>query len=539
MSRRGLLRAGGAAGLGLAGYALAGCGDDNGGKTGGNTPGATGTTSSGTGTTPAPKAGGVLKLSSQREPTTLFPVVNGNYGAENAINLPIYDRLFEYDPDLKLIAGGGLVAKFEHADPLSYTFTLQDGVAFHDGTPFNAEAVKKHLETVKTHPSSVGKGEVAAIDSMTAPDARTLVLKLARGQGDYPLTLAGRAGAIVSPTAVDKYGNDIGRNPSGTGPFRLKEWAPGTRWSLEKNPNYWRKGLPYLDRIDYTVVSEDQVIAQGLRGGDVDAASGQAALVAQYDLLKGADNLKVLERPGFQFTMFYMNGSKPPFSNVALAQAVAFAIDREDVVKAAFFGRGWPSQGFIPQGHPYFDDKFNPYGTKANVEKAKQKLAEGGMPNGFEFIIDTYDTGYYVRLAPALQQMLAKVGIKTTIRPQDSPTGTQRIFSLDMDAVASQWSGRANLLESVTGMYHSTGGYNAGAKRVKNDQFDRLVEKAGNAIDANEARAAYQELQKVVAEDARNVAFGAVNVLGYHQKNLQGYVLNADAGTRLISVSRG
>ncbi len=537
VSRRGLLRAGGVAGLGIAGFALAGCGDDDDDPSGGGTtPGTAGTTAAGN--TAVPKSGGVFKLASTREPTTLFPVVNGNWGAETGLGFPIYDRLFEYDADLNLIEGGGLVASFEHPDPLSYTFKLQSGVTFHDDTPFDSEAVKKHLETVKTHPSSVGKGEVAAIESMSTPDPLTIVLKLSKGQGEYPLSLAGRAGAIVSPAAVEKFGDDIGRNPVGTGPFRLKEWAAGSRWVLEKNPTYWRDGLPYLDRIEYSVIADEGVIAQGLRSGDVDAASGQAALVAQYPLLASAGNLNLLERGGFQFGMFYMNGSKPPFNNPVLAAAVAHAIDREEVVQAGYFGRGWPAEGFIPQGHPYFDETFEPYGPKANIEKAKQMLAEGGMPDGFEFIIDTYDTGAYVRIAPVIQQSLAKVGIKTTIRPGDSPTTTQRIFSLDMDAVLSQWSGRANLLETATGLYHSTGGFNAGAKRVKNDAFDRLVEKAGNALTAEEAKAAYQELQRVVAEDARNTAFGAVNVLGYHQKDIQGFVLNADAGTRYTSVSR-
>ncbi len=373
MSRRAMLRAGGVAGIGAAAYVLTGCGDDD-EETGGTTPGTSGTTVPGTAAataTAAPKVGGVLKLAGVLEPTTLFPVINGNFGSQLALNTPIYDRLFEYDTSLAMIPGEGLVEKVEHPDALTYSFTLHPNVTFHDGTPLNAAAVKKHFETLKTHPQSVGKGEVAALANVETPNDLIVKLTLSRGQGDYPLTLAGRAGAIVSPTAVEKYGVDIGRNPSGAGPFKLQEWVAGSHWTLVKNPTYWKKGLPYLDRVEYKIMTDEQVIGQGLRSGEIDAESALGSLVTQYAALKGTKDLTVLERPGFQFGMFYMNGSKPPFNNPLLAQAVAYAIDREQAVAAAYFGHGWPAQGFIPQGHQYFDKDFNPYGIKADLKKAK------------------------------------------------------------------------------------------------------------------------------------------------------------------------
>ncbi len=540
LSRRAMLRASAVAGIGAAAYVVTGCGDDddeNGGTTAGGTKAPETAAAS---ATAEPKAGGVLKLAGVLEPTTLFPVINGNWGSQLALNVPIYDRLFEYDSSLAIVPGEGLVEKFEHPDALTYIFTLHPNITFHDDTPLNAPAVKKHLETVQTHPSSVGKGEVAAIAKMETPSDLVIKLTLSRGQGDYPLTLAGRAGAIVSPTAVEKHGTDIGRNPSGAGPFKLQEWAVGSHWTLVKNPNYWKKGLPYVDRVEYKVMTDEQVVGQGLRSGEIDAESSLAALVTQFAALKATKDLTVLERPGFQFGMFYMNGSKPPFDNPLLAQAVAYAIDREEVVQAAYFGHGWPAQGFIPQGNKFFDDSFNPYGTKADIPKAKAKLAEAGMPDGFEFTIDTYSGfGYFSRLAPAIKEMLGKAGITANIRLGDTATTTQRIFSLDMDAVLSYWAGRANLFETVTSLYHSSGGFNSGAKRVKNPQFDPLVEKAGNSTSEEESREVFQELQRVVAEDARNVALEAGHVLGYHQKSVHGYELIGDAGARLTRVWKG
>lgn len=535
LSRRRLLRGAALGTGGLGGLILLACGSED--KEEAATPAGASPVAAAPGTLSpdTPKPGGMLRLSSTREPTTLDPVVNGNYGAEIALNLPIYDRLFDYDPDLNLLTGEGLVAAFEHPDPLSYTFKLHHGISFHDGTPLTAQAVAAHLDRAKKDPNSVAKGDVAPLASWETPDQSTIVLKLSRGAGEFPVTLAGRGGAVVSPAAVEKYGKEVGRNPSGTGPFKLDEWTAGTKWSLVKNSAYWKKGVPHLERISYTVIVDEQAVSTALRSREVDASSGQGALATQYAVLKGADNLTILERPGFQFYMFYMNGTKPPFNNPALAQAVSYALNREELIGVASFGHGTVVQGFIPNGHPFFDPNFQPFPPKGDEKMAKQKLAEGGMPNGFEFVIDTYDTGAYPRLSQAIQAQLQKVGIRTTIRQQDSPTGTQRILSLDMDTVLSQWSGRASLFETVSQLYHSTGAYQAKG-RSANPRFDELAEKAGNALDANEAKKHYQELQRLVAEDGRNPAFGALNVIGYHQKPVRNYVLNTDAGTRLTNV---
>ncbi|MFN8556893.1 MAG: ABC transporter substrate-binding protein [Dehalococcoidia bacterium] len=378
---------------------------------------------------------------------------------------------------------------------------------------------------------------MTAVAGAETPDDATVVVKLALGARGLPADAGDgthRWGRLACRGGKTRQGHQS--QPGRHRPFVFESWEPGVKWSYTKFPNYRRKGLPYLDKVVYTLISDNQVQSTGLRSREIDAISGPGALAKQFDTLKGAD-LTIEEAPGLQIFVAYMNGGRPPFNNPALAQAFNFALDREELVQVGTSGHGSVQSGFIPKSHPYFDAAFQPYPPRGDERMAKQKLAEGGMPDGFTCTIDVTNADVFPSMAQAAQAQLAKVGIKATVRLNDSTgTSTRLLVSLDMDAILGTVPVQANLYNTAAQVYATTGGFNPKGQRVPNPQIDALVRQAGAATTEDEARKAYLELQKLVAEDGRNPVFGIANVISYAQKSVRDHPASADGATRLTRV---
>ena len=293
----------------------------------------------------APKRGGTLRVGFYIEAATMDPHLSGS-----KIDRQVYHNL--YEPllvlDVKLGLQPGLAESWTQPDPKTLVFKLQRGVKFHDGTDFNAEAAKFNFNRMKTDPKSVRKGETANIDTVDVVDSHTIRLNLRRPDAALLAALTDRAGMMVSPKVVQERGPDLERNAgAGTGPFEFVEWVKDDHITLKRNDAYWNKQAgPYLDQIRYRPIPDDTVKLASLQSGEIEVMD----YVQPRDVaaVKADKNVAVVDVPSLASFGYQVNHTKPPFNNKALRQAVAYALDIDQVVKAVWLGVGVPSNGPIP-----------------------------------------------------------------------------------------------------------------------------------------------------------------------------------------------
>src|SRR5207302_429712 len=204
------------------------------------------------------------------------------------------------------------------------------GVKFHDGTPFNAEAVKYNVERMKDpNFPSARRSEVLPVQKVTVIDPSTVALSLDRPYSPLLYVLTDRAGMIVSPAEGKKAGTDFALHPVGTGPFRFVEKIPQDHITLERNPDYWIKGQPILERIVYRPFPDDNARVANLKSGDVDIINRtplpQIRQLAQEASQPGA-RFKLLEHGAFSWQGIWLNVTRPPFDNKLLRQAIGQAV---------------------------------------------------------------------------------------------------------------------------------------------------------------------------------------------------------------------
>ena len=294
----------------------------------------------------APRKGGTLRVGFYIEAATMDPHLSGS-----KIDRQIYHNVYEplVTLDIKLGIKPGLAESWQTPDPRTLIFKLRQGVKFHDGTDFNAEAAKFNFVRMKTEAKSVRKGELANVDSVDVVDPFTLRLNLKKPDAALLATLTDRAGMMVSPRVVQERGGELERNArgAGTGPFEFVEWVKDDHILLKRNDGYWsRQGGPYLDRVRYRPIPDDTVKLQSLQAGEIDVMD----YVQPRDVaaVKADKNVVVLDVPSLADFAYQLNHTRPPFNVKALRQAVAYSLDLEQIVKGVWLNVGVPANGPVP-----------------------------------------------------------------------------------------------------------------------------------------------------------------------------------------------
>ena len=279
-------------------------------------------------------------------PAALDPMTGRNAPDFNTL-LAMYEGLIDLDP-ATLRPKPGLAKAFSWKDPTTLVLDLQPGVTFHDGSAFDADAVKFNLDRYRSDPRSNVKPDCSSIDAVevvgkdqvgVAPQPPEFVAADDPGRS---------AGLMVSPTAIQNApGGNIDRAPVGTGPFKFVSWQDNDRIVLTRNENYWRQGLPYLDGLVLRIISEQPT---GLRS--VIAGENDMAINIDVHLKTVADragNLVARLAPSMFFWGAYINFAKPPLDNLKVRQALSWGIDREAMNKAIALGLNTPGNGVLPR----------------------------------------------------------------------------------------------------------------------------------------------------------------------------------------------
>ena len=329
-----------------------------------------------------------------------------------------YEGLFGFNEKLELRP---VLAESYDVSPdgLVYTFHLRKGVKFHDGTDFNAEAVKVNFDRV-TNPenklkryslySNIAKTEV--VDDLTAK------VTLKTPFSPFINQLAHPSAVMISPTALKKYGKDIMFHPVGTGPYKFVEWKQTDYLKGAKNENYWRPGLPKIDTITWVPVVDNNARSAMMRTGE--AHFTFPVPYEQAAVLEKDEHLKLVAAPSIVTRYLNMNMLQKPFDDLRVRQAINYAINKEALAKVAFSGP-------LPQGVDYAV-KLGPW--PYNPKKAKELLAEAGYPNGFETTLwSAYNHTTGQKVIQFIQQQLAQVGIKAQVQALEAGQRVEKVES--------------------------------------------------------------------------------------------------------------
>jgi len=477
----------------------------------------------GTGPTAAPTAvptqagppqGGTIVVGLQAEPTTLDSQQISDYNSHRAA-YGIYDMLLRFKDESTEVEPG-LAEKWEISESgLEYTLYLRKGIKFHDGTDFNAEAVKFNIDRQidPNHPyHDTGEFPYAEftwgmVDKVEVVDAYTVKFTLKDRFAPFLNHLAMHPAAMASPAAIQKYGRDFSINPVGTGPFKFVSWTPGVEVVLEKNPDYWR-GAPNIDRVIYRSIIEDQSRLTELEAGSVNFIVN----IPPDDLarLKADPKYTTVEQPGMHTWWVAFNHTKAPFNDVRVRQAMNYAVNKQAIVDNILKGTGTLAINPVPPVVWSYTADIQTYDY--NPEKAKQLLAEAGYPDGFEcsFWLPESGSGMQqpVVMGTAMQADWKAVGIDCKIETFEWGTYLEKVIvppeEAGFDLMEMSWIGDNgdpdnHLYILLGGEQWPPHGYNMGF--YKNDQVDALLAEARVTLDKAKRTELYQQAQKLIAED--------------------------------------
>ena len=411
----------------------------------------------------------------------------GNWsGACYYIYWTCYDRLLGYDYEtgeyLPELATSWEVSE----DGMEYIFHLRDDVYWHDGTQFTAKdvvyTVKRGIETQCGNYPSVNHAE--AIDDFTVKYVM-----------DSPNSLVLDKQWIGDAAVIqDGCGDDVATNIMGTGAYKVKEWRIGEHLIIEANPDYWGE-QPQIKEIKFVTMPEANARLMAVQAGDVHVAKIGAANLkaAQED-----ENLTIYATPSVQMNYLTFNHTNEILSNKLVRQAIAYAINKQDIIDAALEGQGTAANTMVPasiQGHAA-DIK----GYEYDVEKAKALLAEAGYADGFEIEL-TYITGSYDIQAQIIQAQLKEIGIDVKLDGKESAAAKEKINAGQADlSLGNRGSSNADYYLKIMHSDRLTDGRNE--LNFSNPEFDACIDNAINATDTDARTQEYIKAQQIIHDEA-------------------------------------
>ncbi|WP_170439995.1 ABC transporter substrate-binding protein [Ruegeria arenilitoris] len=452
-----------------------------------------------------------ITIAMQLEPPHLDPTSAAAQAIDSVVYTNVFEGLTRFMGDGSVVPG--LAESWEISeDGKVYTFTLHDGVTFHDGTTMDAEDVKFSLDRATAEDSAnAQKALFAGIESVEVVDPLTVRITLAEPNGNFLFNLAWGDAVIVAPETIE----GIKTNPVGTGAYKFAEWVQGDRITLERNPDYWGD-QPALEKATFKFISDPTAAFAAMMAEDVDV----------FDNFPAPENLPQFEAdPRFQVlvgstegeTILATNNKKPPFDDVQVRQALAHAIDRQAIIDGAMFGYGTPiGTHFAPHNPAYVDLTGN---SAHDPDKARALLAEAGFADGFETTLHLPPPSYARRGGEIVAAQLAEVGIKAEIINVEWAQWLETVFK-----------GKDFALTIVShtepmdiGIYARPDYY----FQYDNPDFQALMATLNATTDPDERTRLMGEAQRMIAEDYVNAYLFQLAKLGVAKAGVQGLWENA------------
>ncbi len=398
-------------------------------------------------------------------------------------------------------------------DGLVYTFTLRDNVKFHNGNVVTAEDVKYSLERV----SGLLDGTplistLSTIKSVDILDEKTVQVTVENANTELIYSFV----AAIIPAGS---GEDETADPIGTGPFSFVSYKPQQGIVLAKNPDYWQEGLPYLDQVEFKIINSADTALLELQGGTIDFYAYLTDSQAQA--LQGSH--QVISSPTNMVQALFLNNAVEPLNDVRVRQAISYALDKEAINDFVGGGNGTLlSSAMLPTLKEYYVDLNDTYGTTANVEKAKELMADAGYADGFDMeiaIVSTYE--FHMQTGEVIVEQLKEIGINATIKGMENSSWLDEVYN------GRQFDATITVLTcDMTPGYLMNRFQTDSSKNFINFQsaeYDEIYAKAQAALDPDEKAGYYKELQKILCDQAGSVFIQAPANQTAISSKLEGY----------------
>ncbi|MBX3414204.1 MAG: ABC transporter substrate-binding protein [Pirellulales bacterium] len=463
----------------------------------------------------------------------------------------VFDTLIEYDEHTTERVPG-LATRWETSeDGLRWTFHLREGVRFHDGTPFDADAVVFTFNRLiqddhpDVHSSMIPyRPDYRDIVAVRAIDPHTVEFELARPSAVFEANLAMFPASIVSPTAVKQYGKRFGTHPIGTGPFRFSRWTRDQELVLEANEDYWG-GPPSVQRVVFVPILESAVAARQLERGDVHMVDHLPP--ADLATMSHVPGVQVEEATGMNVAYLSMQNDKPPLDHPQVRQAIAHAIDKKRLIEVAYAGRATPAVNPVPRDMWAWNDQI--HDRPHDVALARQLLAEAQAERGFELPLklDLFVMGSArpymqqpLETAVFIKESLREIGIEARIVVNEISQHFQRLSRGEHQLALAGWSSDNadpdNFLYALLDPdnINDSGGNNI--SRYRNPEVHRLLLAGKQELDRERREALYRQTQELIFADAPLVPLVHTNIAVAERSRVKDYVLHPTGLVRLRHV---
>lgn len=450
---------------------------------------------------------------------TLDPAIETD-GESLKVTKNIYDTLLQYKGATTEVEPA-LATSWENSDDgLTWTFHLREGVKFHDGTDFNADAVLFNFDRWRNvdnpyrytgkfsyYAWMFGVGEDDVVDDIVAVDEFTVEFHLNTPQGPFLNNIAMPSFAIASPTAIETYGETYIEHPVGTGPFVFENWNRNDSITLSKNQEYWMEGYPLLEELIFKSIPDNSARFIALQSGDVDIIDN----VNPDDVTLSEQNsdLKTWLRPSMNVGYLAFNTQQAPFDNAKVRQALNMAVDKEGIIDAFYNGFAEPAKNPLPSSLWGYNDDITDY--EYDLDAAKALLAEAGYPDGFETDLWYMPvTRPYIpqpkKIAEVMQNDFAKIGVTVNLVTEDWATYLDKTSAGEHSMALLGWTGDNGdpdnflyvLLDSDNAVFPDAGNI----AYYTSPAVHELLVGAQQISDQAERTAMYEEAQVIIHEDA-------------------------------------
>lgn len=435
-----------------------------------------------------PKYGGTLVYRVNAETNTLDPHLGDSLGTTLLLGR-VYSTLLRLDENANPAPHIAKSWKISD-DGLVYTFQLRDDVYFHNGRKLTSADIKYNIERmIDPATGSPRASRFNMVSRIETPDDLTVVFTLKETFAPFLGNFADNNAMIVPREIVED--ESITKKAVGTGPFMIKDYVPGDYVLLEKNPNYFVKGFPYLDQVKLKLISGNSAVAAALRSKTIDLTVVWGPMFKFVEKMK---NITMYDLPTFSWGMLQFNHTRPPFDNAKLRLALAYAIDRQEIIDTAMLGNATITAPVAEAMKGYSADWKSLAGYEVDLEKAKALLSEAGYPDGLKFGLKT-STMFppYVPACQVIQSNLKKIGVNVELIPLEwgaylSDIGQGKAdaffhdfpsYTADPDAYLYRW-------------FHSKGAWNPG---FSDPAVDEILDLGRSIVDVPSRQKIYKRAQ--------------------------------------------
>lgn len=467
--------------------------------------------------------GGTLKVLMQSDATILDPHFITNIPTDNIVYQKVFEQLVTFNKDMEIVPN--LASDWEQLDEITWEFKLNEGINFHDGTPFNADAVKATFDRLlDPETGSPQREKMAMVEEVKVIDDTTVQLILESPYSPLLSILASNTGTILSPKVLEEDPESLSDHPIGTGPFVFDEWNSGQHIKLSVNEDYWGE-QPKVKNVVFQVIPEAATRLAMIETGEAHIAD--QVPVTEIDRIENEDSMNLYRTEGLAVEYVGFNVTNEPLDNVKLRQAISHAIEREAILEGIYNNVGTLANSAMSPNVFGYSENIEPY--EYDINKAKELMKEAGYEDGVSITLVTSDRVERINMAEVIQSQLKGIGVDMDIQVLEYGAYAEVTGKGDHQMFIGGWGNATGDGDyNQYNLFHSSSHGNAGNQFFyTNEEVDGLIEEARRETDDEKRKAIYEQTMKIEIDEAVYVPIRNYEQMVVYNNDVEGFELSA------------